>query len=86
MMKKKIIKKAGATIDASVISAATEKFKLSQLVNSAGIEDEELKSNLIAYLELTKKLLVDLEHSKMTVSKLQNLFGFSTIPVHSKEV
>ncbi len=87
MMKKKVVKKTGSTIDAATIDEFAKKFESVDFIDSkTGKKNEDLKSKLITYIELLKELLISVEHSKMTIAKLQKLFGFSTMPIQVKEV
>ena len=85
-MQKKIIKKLKKAVDANTVEEMMLKLKNLKVKNSKVEVDEKEKEELINYLELMRVMLVDLEHSKITISKLQKLFGYYSEKLASKEV
>jgi 3-dehydroquinate dehydratase len=85
-MQKKIIKKLKKAVDAETIEEIMSKLKSLEVKNSKIEVNEKEKEELINYLELMRIMLTDLEHSKITISKLQKLFGYYSEKITSKEV
>lgn len=85
-MQKKIIKKLKKAVDAETIEEMMSKLKSLEVKTSDNEFNKELKEELINYLELMRIMLTDLEHSKITISKLQKLFGYYSEKIASKEV
>lgn len=85
-MAKIVRKEGGQTLDAEKVKGVLQELKGMQIISKQGEVAEEVKGKLINYLELMSKLLNDVEHSKISISKLQKLFGFYEEEVKTKEV
>ena len=85
-MAKIVRKEGGQTLDAEKVKGVLQELKGMQIISKQGEVAEEVKGKLINYLELMSKLLNDVEQSKISISKLQKLFGFYEEEVKTKEV
>jgi len=71
-----MLQKTKDTIDASQINEIIIELQENEFKNKASGENEPLKQRLLKLLDKFKMVLSDVEHAKITIKKLQKLFGF----------
>ena len=82
----KILSKTKTSVDSAQVDKVISELRGMELKNKDGVSNQSLKDVLLSLLDLIKILLVNIEHSKITIRKLQKLFGFYKEDLPAKEV